>query len=154
MDKPKAGFLRRTLALFLDMVILDAAGVMVTYPLHAKYEVDLEGLLTSLLSGDMPDPSALMFLLLYSLLATVLWGIYFTCFIGSNGQTPGKKFLRLRVERVDGNPMDFKTAFNRFVGYSISGSFLFAGFFWALFDKNKQTWHDKMAKTFVVKISS
>jgi uncharacterized RDD family membrane protein YckC len=33
----------------------------------------------------------------------------------------------------------------------VSGAVIFIGYLWAFWDKNKQTWHDKVANTYVVK---
>ncbi|MBI4389586.1 MAG: RDD family protein [Nitrospinae bacterium] len=138
----------------IDCVLLDIVGGIVSYPLEKKFGLSTAELLEQLTSGGREVQQALTYILLYATLLTVLWGLYFTCFLGVDGQTPGKKLLGVRVVRVDGEPMDYKTAFNRFAGYSVSGSVFFLGFIWALFDRNQQTWHDKMAHTIVVRKSS
>jgi uncharacterized RDD family membrane protein YckC len=68
-----------------------------------------------------------------------------------DGQTLGKRILGLRVVKADGTPITTTDAFVRYFGYYIN-SFVFAlGWIWALFDSNRQGWHDKLAKTYVVK---
>ena len=37
------------------------------------------------------------------------------------------------------------------IGKFVSGLFLGLGYFWAIFDKNNQAWHDKLAGTVVIK---
>jgi uncharacterized RDD family membrane protein YckC len=76
--------------------------------------------------------------------------VYFTWFHGSNGQTPGKILLRLRVVQATGEPMTFGIAFLRWVGYVISKLAVYLGFIWIAFDRRKQGWHDKIAQTVVV----
>ncbi len=67
-----------------------------------------------------------------------------------NGQTLGKMMLRLRVVKKSGGRITILDALLRNVfGYMISQIFLL-GYLWALFDKEKQAWHDKMAGTVVV----
>lgn len=154
MDSPKAGFLRRLAALTVDYVLLQIVGGAVTYPLDKKFGLTTDETLKQVLSGNADLRQIMIFLLLYTALLTILWGFYFTYFIGSTGQTPGKKLLGIMVVRTNGSPMDYKTAFNRFIGYTISGSVFLLGFAWALFDPNKQTWHDKMAQTIVVKTTN
>lgn len=67
-----------------------------------------------------------------------------------NGQTLGKMMLRLRVVKKRGGRITILDAILRNVfGYMISQIFLL-GYLWALFDGEKQTWHDKMAGTLVV----
>jgi len=138
--------------LVLDVLILDIAGTLITYPVQKQFDIQIDEVLNLLKMGHAPSQSFILFLLIYSVIVTILWGFYFTFFIGYNGQTPGKKLLRLRVEREDGSPVNYATAFNRFVGYSLSGGIFFVGFLWALWDKEKRTWHDKMAHTRVVKL--
>ncbi len=144
-----ASFFQRLVALTIDCVLLQIIGSVVTYPLERKLPLAGEDM-KQLLSGGVDLSQVLIALILYTTLLTVLWGFYFTYFIGTTGQTPGKKLMHIAVVRVDGQPLDFRTAFNRFVGYSFSSIF-FLGFIWALFDRNNQTWHDKMSHTLVVK---
>lgn len=67
-----------------------------------------------------------------------------------NGQTLGKMMLRLRVVKKSGGRITILDALLRNVfGYMVSQIFLL-GYLWALFDKEKQAWHDKMAGTVVV----
>lgn len=150
-DFPKAGFLQRLAALAIDYVILQIAGEAITYPLEKKFGMKTDEVLDQILSGAIDLKQIMVFLLVYTTLLTILWGFYFTYFVGSTGQTLGKKALGIRVIRADEKPMDYKTAFNRFIGYTVSASVLFLGFAWALFDANKQAWHDKTAHTYVVK---
>ena len=39
----------------------------------------------------------------------------------------------------------------RAIGYNVSAMLFGLGFLWAFFDRNKQSWHDKMARTYVVR---
>jgi hypothetical protein len=38
----------------------------------------------------------------------------------------------------------------RYVGYLVSGIVMSLGFIWILFDRKRQGWHDKLARTYVV----
>jgi uncharacterized RDD family membrane protein YckC len=68
------------------------------------------------------------------------------------GQSFGKRFVGIRVAREDGRPIDYQTALVRhIVGYPLSLLFLGLGLIWTLWDRNQQGWHDKLAKTIVVK---
>ena len=69
-----------------------------------------------------------------------------------NGQTPGKMMMNLRVIKTDGTPISDAEAVLRYVGYYINNIFML-GWIWALFDSNNQGWHDKIASTYVVKVS-
>ncbi len=67
-----------------------------------------------------------------------------------NGQTPGKMMLGLRAVKKNGARFRLADALLRnVIGYTLSGMFLL-GYLWALFDRESQTWHDKLAGTVVI----
>lgn len=70
-----------------------------------------------------------------------------------NGQTLGKKFMNIRVVKIDGTPLMTADVIVRCVGYFINGIIppLPLGFLWAFWDKDRQGWHDKLARTIVVR---
>lgn len=68
------------------------------------------------------------------------------------GQSFGKRFIGVRVVRIDGRPIDYQTAVLRhIVGYPLSLLFFGLGIVWVLWDRRRQGWHDKLAKTVVVR---
>ncbi|MBB4638199.1 RDD family protein [Longimicrobium terrae] len=79
-------------------------------------------------------------------------GLYFTAFVALwNGQTPGKRMMGIRVLRLNGQPMNFWTSFERFGGYAaglVTGLLGFAQVYW---DKNRMMIHDKIIETVVVR---
>lgn len=91
------------------------------------------------------------------LAAVVLPFVYMVWFfkLFKRGQTPGKKLLGLQVVNYQtGDIPGFGKMFLReIVGRFVSGLFLGIGYFWAIFDKNSQAWHDKIAGTVVLKIT-
>jgi uncharacterized RDD family membrane protein YckC len=69
------------------------------------------------------------------------------------GQTWGRKIVGIKVVRADnGQPIGYGRAIGRllFAGI-ISGSFCALGYLWMLWDKDKQTWHDKVVGSVVVR---
>lgn len=83
----------------------------------------------------------------------ILLGIaYFVYFEGGpTGQTLGKKALGIRViDFATGGPIGYGRAFIRYIGKIVSEIPIFLGFFWMLWDKEHQTWHDKFASAVVV----
>ena len=68
-----------------------------------------------------------------------------------NGQTPGKFALGIRVIKTDGSELSDTDALIRAIGYNVSALLCGLGFIWAIFDQNNQTWHDKLASTYVVR---
>jgi len=77
---------------------------------------------------------------------------YFTlmAWIG-NGKTPGKWLLGIRAVRLDGEPLRLWDAFSRAGGYAASLSMLGLGFLEARWDPNRQTVHDRVAGTVVIR---
>jgi uncharacterized RDD family membrane protein YckC len=84
----------------------------------------------------------------FSLFLALTYHIYF---LGKRGYTPGKGFLGLQVIRQDGTGMSYGDAAIRTFSYVVSWIPLMLGFLWVAFDRNKQGWHDKIAKTQAIK---
>ena len=80
---------------------------------------------------------------LYFIVFPVLW----------NGRTPGKRLMRIRVARLNGKPISWWNAFERFHGYvsCLLGGLI--GFLQVFWDPQSQGHHDKVAETVVVKDS-
>lgn len=70
------------------------------------------------------------------------------------GQTVGMRPWRIRVIRDDGSPLRAAQALARFVLASISLALLGAGFWWALFDRERRTAHDRLCHTRMVLLPS
>lgn len=79
---------------------------------------------------------------------------YYVYFTGKTGQTPGKKYMNIKVVKLDGvTPPGFTSAFLReVVGKTLSAVIFLLGYLWAIWDPQKQAWHDKIAGTLVVKV--
>ena len=77
---------------------------------------------------------------------------YLTYFEGSpSGQTVGKKAMGIRViDFGTGGSIGHGRAFVRWIGRYVSAIPCLLGYFWMLWDKEKQTWHDKFANDVVV----
>ncbi len=77
--------------------------------------------------------------------------IYETILISQwNGQTIGKKIMGIKVVTTTGESLDWLKSFIRAISRILSGIPLALGYFWMLWDEKSQTWHDKIADTFVV----
>ncbi len=89
--------------------------------------------------------------------AVLLPVIYLGWFLSllRRGLTPGKRLLGLQVVgQQTGAIPGFGTMFVReIIGRFVSGLVFGLGYLWALFDKNGQAWHDKMANTVVIKVN-
>jgi uncharacterized RDD family membrane protein YckC len=74
---------------------------------------------------------------------------------GSRGATPGKRIVGIRVaDEATGGPIGYSRATVRRLIYLIGGWLLFIGWLWGLGNARRQTWHDKAAKSVVVRAAS
>jgi len=81
----------------------------------------------------------------------LIWLLYCIILESSMLQaTFGKRIMGMKVIRENGEKIDFKFALIRNMTKLLSAIIIFIGFFWILFDKKRQGWHDKIAKTLVV----
>ncbi|QHT68177.1 RDD family protein [Rhodocytophaga rosea] len=77
--------------------------------------------------------------------------LYFSLFTWKwQGQTPGKRLMKIKVVKLNGTPITLWNSFERFSGYSSSASSFLLGFFQYYWDTNHQTTHDKISETIVV----
>ena len=77
---------------------------------------------------------------------------YFSAFWMRSGQTLAMKTWRIRLVTADGSRLTLKRAALRFVlallGLLLAG----AGFWWALFDRDRQFFHDRIAGTRLIRV--
>ena len=76
---------------------------------------------------------------------------YFAAMLAWRGTTLGGMVAGLRVVRVDGRPMDRPTAVVRALAAILSGLSGGLGWLWGSWDSRRQTWHDRIAGTVVVR---
>ena len=58
------------------------------------------------------------------------------------------------IDFRDGGEIGHARAFIRYLGRYVSAIPLLLGYFWMLWDPEKQTWHDKIAGSVVVPVDS
>ena len=109
------------------------------------------GIIASSASEEMVG-LALVGGLISNLIALVITVGYYVYTWGT-GTSVGMKAMGLRMVRADsGEAPGFGRAIVRFLVAYVSGIPLGLGYFWAIWDGQKQTWHDKAAGTIVVKV--
>jgi uncharacterized RDD family membrane protein YckC len=79
------------------------------------------------------------------------WVTYHLVLWAWRGTTVGGIVFGLKIVRTDGQPMNFAVALVRLLGGFFSAAAFGLGFFWAGWSRDKQSWHDKIAGTIVVK---
>jgi len=82
----------------------------------------------------------------------LLWIIYHVALWALHGTTVGGILCGLKIVRSNGSPLNFGVALLRSLASSFSLVVLGLGFFWAGWSREKQSWHDKIADTIIVKL--
>lgn len=121
---PRAGFWIRVAAAFLDFMLIGIGSIV----------------LGSIVSSDGPG---LMFFALATYSA-VMWKL--------KGTTVGGVICGLKVVRLDDRPIDWGVAIVRSLSAFLSLFVAGLGFIWVAFDDEKQSWHDKIAGTTIVRV--
>lgn len=134
-----APFLLRLMGYVIDQVIVSA------------FTIAALVLCTFMLGRAVLDNLFGSVLLIFAPLNFMIEMFYFVYFHAITGRTFGKLLCGTRVVDESRKAPGFKKAFLRYIGYLICRLTLYIGFLWIVFDRNKQGWHDKIAKTYVSK---
>ena len=153
MEHRYGGFWRRGAAIFVDKIILYIIYLILILVEFLFFPSQPYSRSPDLAAGIWNHATA-RFLIGHVIMGLFISAVYFTYFHGAIGQTPGKIMLKLKVTRITGRNLSYGDAFLRWIGYIISGVFLYLGFIWAAFDGKKQGWHDKIAGTVVVIVNN
>jgi uncharacterized RDD family membrane protein YckC len=121
---PRASFLDRLAAVALDFVLVGIAAAFFGF------------------DGRFNGPGP-FFMLLF---------VYHLAFWGWKGTTLGGIICSLRIIRTSRAPLRFADALVRGLTAIFSVVALGIGYFWMISDPERQTWHDKIAGTLVVKL--
>lgn len=150
-----AALWRRLLATAIDTGILTAVVVGYLYLAAAIVGAKSEPSSAGGLDGIVHQLQAWSTILVPGvILALVLGGVYAGVFaVLWNGRTPGRLLLGIRLVDATGMPPRPTRAVIRAVLSVVSFVVLLAGFWLALFDRNGQTLHDKLTRTFVIQPS-
>jgi uncharacterized RDD family membrane protein YckC len=148
-DRPVtySGFWRRFLAMLIDIIILESALSILGHTIlgNTIYKEDSSDILGLRLDIFRYNGTG-------TLLQTVIdWLYYALLEAGAWQATLGKRAMGIRVTDTSGGRISFGQATGRYFGKIVSAIILFIGYFMMLWDSRKQTLHDKMAGTLVVK---
>jgi uncharacterized RDD family membrane protein YckC len=81
----------------------------------------------------------------------LVWIGYHVAMWSWRGATLGGRAVGTQVVELDGKPVDLPVALVRSLAAFLSAIPLCLGFFWSAWDTRKQSWHDKLAGTLVVR---
>ncbi|TSA23220.1 MAG: RDD family protein [Betaproteobacteria bacterium] len=129
-----AGLGRRVVSLLYEAVLLSAwlfvAGFLVV--------------------GLLPEVRGVWAQMLFQVYVIAAAGLYFVLFWSRGGQTLAMKTWRIRVVTVEGDLLTPRRAWLRYLWAVAS---LGVGLLWALFDRDRQFLHDRMAGTRLVMVA-
>jgi uncharacterized RDD family membrane protein YckC len=131
-----AGFGTRLLSLIIEIVIFSIpAGI------------------SSSMAASSPDGGGIV-PMLFGLVSLALF--IYQLVLYASGKSIGKKIMGLTVVYDSTiRPVSFWRMLGReIIGKMISSLIFYLGFLWALWDSRKQTWHDKIFGTLVIKDGS
>ena len=123
--------LRRLAAAFYDALLIAGLWMLV-------------GLVAIGFSGGEAVPSGTLW---FQTVLITLTATFFTIFWSRGGQTLGMRAWRLQLTTAEGASLTRGVAIIRFLCACVSAGALGAGFFWALIDRDRLTWHDRMCGT-------
>ncbi len=138
-ETDQAGLATRAVAGSIDLGLLFAGYALVS------------GVLASLVTDLFGRPLSLTAVIILATLGLVVGGGIFAGFWALAGQTPGMRFLAIRVTRADGSrEITFGRAFRRVLAVVLSLLPLGLGYLAILWDPRRRAWADRMTGTEVV----
>ena len=132
---PPAGLFYRLIAMFYDTLLLLSVLLIAT----ALALLATKGTL----HYHNPFFRSFLFLICFS---------FYTWFWLHGGQTLGMRAWRLRLQRIDGQPITIWQALLRFMAAIPSLALAGLGLLWILVDKDKLAWHDRISESMIVRL--
>lgn len=137
MTDTTPGFWRRIICLIYESLLLLAVLFIASFIFHLIFR----------------DTNAVYFRPLFQFYLLVIMGYYFIWFWTHGGQTLAMQTWKMRVVSVDGSSLTKKQAITRYL-LALVGILLFgAGIIWALFDRDRQFLHDRLAGTRIIHLT-
>lgn len=145
-DGAYAGFWQRVAGTIVDSLLLMAAAMLLMVVVFAVVGGVAAG-------GDEAEAEALAggAALLVALALLVGYFLYDTLMTSRTGATLGKRAAGIEVRTASGDLPSFGRCTGRFFARYLSGLPLSLGYLWVLWDPQRQTWHDKLCGTVVLK---
>lgn len=137
MEGSIPGFGRRMLALAYEFLLLLGVWFIAAFLFHLVFQ----------------DTSAEYFRPLFQFYLLCIGGIYFIWFWTHGGQTLAMQTWKLRLVSENGGKVTMQQAMVRYLMAVIGISFLGFGLLWALFNRDRQFLHDKLAGTRIIRLS-
>lgn len=154
----RASFWRRLASTILDSVLYGLALVAALIPAGVFIGLAIQDCTTDD-DGNISCPDGtlqvtpLVVGIVVGAIAIIGIAVVYIRSLGRRGTTWGRVIVGIRVVDVNtGQPIGIPRALGRTLFANIiSGSIFYLGYLWMLWDKNRQTWHDKVTDSTVVR---
>ncbi len=137
-ETDQAGLATRSVAAAVDLGLLFAGYALIAGVVSSVFTV---------LSGNHPS---LAWLIVGWTLVVISGGAIFAAFWSLAGQTPGMRFLAIRLIADDARPITFGRALRRVFGAVLSLLPLGLGYLAILRSPSRHAWHDRMTGTEII----
>jgi len=135
------GFGKRLLAYIIDMVLFMIVLMLISAVVT----------LLMVKTSNNPQESLESFNSIMNIFIPLAFLLYFALMESSAKQgTLGKMLMKIKVINAEGERLSKKDAFIRNIARYLSGIILGLGYIMIMFTKDKQSLHDKLAKTYVI----
>jgi uncharacterized RDD family membrane protein YckC len=140
------GFFKRALGFLIDLFLIMISNMMLI-------GLGLLAACKAMNDLNLSSPSEDLVFLLTGLFILSSLGLFlsYLIYFNSMGQTPGKKLLGLKVISRSGESVRPVQAVARALGLLLTLFFFFPGFLFILFNKQKLSFHDLLASTYVIR---
>ncbi|BBL35092.1 hypothetical protein Nstercoris_01347 [Nitrosomonas stercoris] len=132
-----SGFGRRMLALAYEFLLLLGVWFIAAFLFHLVFR----------------DPNAEYFRPLFQFYLLFVGGVYFIWFWTHGGQTLAMQTWKLKLVAANGKRVTAQQAMVRYLMAVIGISLLGFSLLWALFSRDRQFLHDKLAGTRIIKLN-
>ena len=146
---PPASFLARIASMVYELLLVTAVLLVASVPFLFFYFLYLF-LIGNAMTGWLLLPR--WFIRVFQLYLTGVLFAYFSAFWMRSGQTLAMKTWRIRLVNRSGGLLTLRQSALRFVIALIGLLLAGVGFWWALFDRDRQFLHDRMAGTRLVRV--
>ena len=137
-ETDQAGLATRLVAAGIDLALLFGAYSLIS------------SVLASLVSAVFGQPLSLPAVIILSVLGVLAGGGFFAAFWALAGQTPGMRFLSIRLTHHGSTEITFGCAVRRVLGLILALLPLGIGYLAILRDPRRRGWHDRMTGTEVI----
>jgi uncharacterized RDD family membrane protein YckC len=148
-DAPRprwGGCVRRGLAFLIDLVVLAVLSSILFFLVYVAFTVGMAAH-----RSRSPSDSLIGLTRFFVFGEILLVSGYFVLFHGTEGKTPGKWLLGLRVVGAEQRSIGYRRALVRFLGYFPAIFSFGLGILWIVLSREKRGWHDFLAGTWVIR---